>query len=291
MQALEDTIAALGKPLLVRALGTPSVSMATIARWRHGAAVVDVAPSKTVRLAMSLVDEQTARNRSGRTSADQAGGGSISVFSPTEGVSVEVGHQADVVQLFLDQNAAQAMLDAPFACPPMFDLRDDWMRTIIMQILVGSVRHGPDDALKMDENLHALALRLERHANRWRNRTETPSALFRGGLAPGAFRRIEEIISMALDEAASPSLAQMAGAIGLSVTHFGRAFRRHTGATPHNYLVRRRMDRAVSLLRNAQVPVAAVADKVGFSTPAHFVATFRTAMGVTPGALREALAG
>jgi AraC family transcriptional regulator len=37
--------------------------------------------------------------------------------------------------------------------------------------------------------------------------------------------------------------------------------------------------------------VSEVADEVGFSTPSHFVATFRAAMGVTPGAVRDALAG
>jgi AraC family transcriptional regulator len=98
-------------------------------------------------------------------------------------------------------------------------------------------------------------------------------------------------MSTALDEATSPSLAKMAETAGLSVTHFARAFRRHIGDTPHSYLVRRRMDRAVSLLRGGKLPVAEVADKVGFSTTAHFVATFRTTMGVTPGALRDALAG
>jgi AraC-like DNA-binding protein len=51
------------------------------------------------------------------------------------------------------------------------------------------------------------------------------------------------------------------------------------------------MERALSLLRVAQIPVGAVADEVGFSSPAHFVATFRAAMSVTPGAVRDALAG
>jgi AraC family transcriptional regulator len=34
-----------------------------------------------------------------------------------------------------------------------------------------------------------------------------------------------------------------------------------------------------------------VADGTGFATPAHFVATFRQSMGVTPGAFRAALQG
>lgn len=290
MKALDDTTAALGRPVFVRALGAASGPAAAIARWRHGAAVIDVAPSPTIRLAMSLVDSRNARSRGDRR-ADSRAQGSVSIFSPREGACVEVSGEADVVQLFLDQTYAEATLDASFACLPMFDLRDDGMRTLIMRVLVGSARLGPDDAMMVEEDLHALALRIERHATRWRDRSETPSALFRGGLAPAAFRRVEAMIEAALDKASSPTLAEMADAIGLSVTHFVRAFRKQTGATPHKYLVRRRMDRAVSLLRAAKISIGDVTDKAGFSTPAHFVATFRAAMGVTPGALRDALAG
>ena len=290
MRALEDTIAALGAPVFVRALGAPSAPTAAIARWRHGAAVINVAPSNTIRLAMSLVDGRNARNR-GAAPDDRARGGSVSIFSPMEGACVEVSGEADVVQLFLDQSHAEATLDAPFACPPLFDLRDDGMRSMIMRILVGSARRGPDDALMADEDLHALVVRIERHATGSRDRTEAPSALFRGGLAPAAFRRVEAMIEAALDKASSPTLAGMADAVGLSVTHFVRAFGQHTGNTPHKYVVRRRMDRAVSLLRVATIPIGDVTDKVGFSTPAHFVATFRAIMGVTPGAVRDALTG
>jgi AraC family transcriptional regulator len=291
MQALEDTIAALGRPVLVRAIGAPSEPKAAIARWQHGRATVDVLPSNTIRLAMSLVDGRNARRRGGAAPADRAQGGSVSIFSPTEGASVEVSGEADVVQLFLDQTHVEATLDVPFACPPMFDLRDDQVRMMVMKIMVASARRRPDDALMIDEYLYALALRIERHAMKWRDRIETPSALFRGGLAPAMFRRVEGMIETALDEASSPTLTDMADTVGLSVPHFVRAFRRHTGSTPHQYLVRRRMERAVSLLRAAPISIGEVADEAGFSTPAHFVATFRKIMGVTPGALREALVG
>jgi AraC-like DNA-binding protein len=291
MKALEDMIVALGKAVFVRTLGAASEPTAAIARWRHGAAVVDVAPSNTIRLAMSLVSRRNARIRNGGVLADQMHGGSVSIFSPLEGACVEVSGEADVVQLFISEAYAEATFDASFVCPSMFDLRDDWMQTMTMRVLVGSARRRPDDALMVEEDLHALALRIERHAAQWLDRIERPLALFRGGLAPAAFRRVEAMIEAALDEAGSPTLAEMADAISLSVTHFVRAFRQHTGSTPHKYVVRRRMERAVSLLRVAQIPVCEVADEVGFSTPAHFVATFRAAMGVTPGAIRDALAG
>ncbi len=289
MQALEDMIAALGRPVFLRPLGASSASNAAIARWRHGGAVVDIVPSKTIRLAMSLIDTRNARLRGGGRQADRLDSSSVSIFSPLEGACVEVSGEADIVQLFLDHAHAEAMLDTPFACPPLFELPDDGLRRLLMRVLVGSARRGPDDALGVEEDLHSLAHRIERHAALCRTRPHRAAAPFRGGLAPAAFRRVEAMIETALDAAGSPRLADMAGAAGLSVTHFVRAFRQQTGSTPHKYLVRRRLDRAVSLLRAAKSPVGEVADQVGFATPAHFVARFRAEMGVTPAALRQAL--
>jgi AraC family transcriptional regulator len=86
-----------------------------------------------------------------------------------------------------------------------------------------------------------------------------------------------------------PTLEQMAEAARLSVNHFIRAFREHTGVTPHRHVVLRRLERGIILLKVPGISIAEVADGVGFATPAHFVATFRRTMGVTPGALQAAL--
>jgi AraC family transcriptional regulator len=89
--------------------------------------------------------------------------------------------------------------------------------------------------------------------------------------------------------AASPKLDQLADAACLSVNHFIRAFHQHTGVTPHRHVVLRRLERGITLLKKPGKSVAEVADGVGFATPAHFVATFRRTMGVTPGAFQTAL--
>jgi AraC-like DNA-binding protein len=44
----------------------------------------------------------------------------------------------------------------------------------------------------------------------------------------------------------------------------------------------------IALLKKPDMSVAEAADGAGFATPAHFVATFRRTMGVTPGAFRTA---
>lgn len=239
---------------------------------------------------MSLVDVQNVHIRAGGFRADRVRGGSIFVFSPAETTRISVGDDADVLQLLVKQSYAEAVLESPLAGSSMFTFHDDRMQAIVMQILVGSARRGPDDALMVEEGLHWLARCIDGHATSLRVQQRMPVAPQRGGLAPAALRRVEDLISVALEEATSPSLFDMASAAGLSVNHFVRAFRYEKGLAPHKYLVRRRMERAISLLRSPHVSVAEVADEAGFSTAAHFVATFRRAMGVTPGAVREALA-
>ncbi|MEO8882299.1 MAG: helix-turn-helix transcriptional regulator [Devosia sp.] len=118
-----------------------------------------------------------------------------------------------------------------------------------------------------------------------------PQAHRFGGLARAAHRRVNDVILASLDDATSqpPTLDKLADAACLSVNHFIRAFRQQMGVTPHRYVVLRRLERGIALLKKPGMSVAEVADGMGFATPAHFVATFRRTMGVTPGALRTAL--
>ena len=91
--------------------------------------------------------------------------------------------------------------------------------------------------------------------------------------------------------APSPTLDQLASAASLSVNHFIRAFRQQNGITPHQYVVLRRLERGMAMLRKPGESVTDISVILGFATPAHFVASFRRMMGVTPGAFRTAVLG
>ena len=93
---------------------------------------------------MTLVDVRNVRNRAGGFQAGRLRGGSISVFLPTEATRIFVGGDADVLQILVKQSYAEAVLEYHLAGPSMFDLRDDRMQAIVMQILVGSAQSGPD---------------------------------------------------------------------------------------------------------------------------------------------------
>ena len=76
-----------------------------------------------------------------------------------------------------------------------------------------------------------------------------------------------------------PTLAAIAH---LSSSQFGRVFKQVYGETPHRYLQRRRIERAMTLLRQTDRPVTDIAWDVGFTSLGTFSATFSRIVGESP---------
>jgi AraC family transcriptional regulator len=97
--------------------------------------------------------------------------------------------------------------------------------------------------------------------------------------------QLKEFIEEHLSE--DLSIANMASVVHTSPFHFARAFKAATGQPPHRYVTQRRMEQAKILLSVTRLPVAEVANRVGFSNQSHFSAQFRRATGTTPKGYRE----
>ncbi|GIJ20031.1 hypothetical protein Vlu01_06550 [Micromonospora lutea] len=76
-----------------------------------------------------------------------------------------------------------------------------------------------------------------------------------------------------------PSLARIAH---VSEAHFIRTFRATFGETPHRYLQRRRVERAMDLLLNTGRDVTDICTAVGFGSLGTFSRTFRQIVGESP---------
>jgi AraC family transcriptional regulator len=87
------------------------------------------------------------------------------------------------------------------------------------------------------------------------------------------------------------SVQDLAATCGLSTSRFAHAFRSSTGMPPHRWLMRRRIERAKSMLGNRNEPLANIALACGFADQAHFNRAFRNATGATPRRWRETLLG
>ena len=85
----------------------------------------------------------------------------------------------------------------------------------------------------------------------------------------------------------SVSLTAVAREVGLSPFHFLRSFRRAIGLTPHQYLLRMRLVRAIALLRDTRLSVTEVAYQSGWGDLSNFIRTFRREIGCSPRAFRR----
>jgi AraC-like DNA-binding protein len=109
-----------------------------------------------------------------------------------------------------------------------------------------------------------------------------PSALF----TLPALRRARDLIDLRYAE--QLDLATLAREAGYSKFHFSRAFTAAYGETPRTYLTRRRLERAKTLLRVANLSVTEICLLVGFESLGSFSALFRRVVGQTPSAYRRA---
>ena len=83
------------------------------------------------------------------------------------------------------------------------------------------------------------------------------------------------------------TVTDMARAAGLSRSHFSREFKRAFGESPHQYLLTRRLERAATLLRTTDWPVADICFAVGAGSVGSFTASFSRIFGQSPTAYRR----
>ena len=117
-------------------------------------------------------------------------------------------------------------------------------------------------------------------------RDPAPPVRARGGLPPGAMRRLHEYMETHISE--NIELPMLATVADLSVYHFAREFKRSTGVTPHHYLVSKRVERAKDMLARTDYSLTEIALATGFSDQSHLARHFRQMIGATPGQFRWA---
>jgi AraC-like DNA-binding protein len=103
---------------------------------------------------------------------------------------------------------------------------------------------------------------------------------FQGGLPPRIVRRISEHIDGNIEQRIT--LEVMAKLANLSVSYFVRAFKQSTGLTPHDYLMRRRVQLTIQLLSQTDLALSEIAHVAGFADQSHFAKRFRQYVGMSP---------
>jgi AraC family transcriptional regulator len=107
-----------------------------------------------------------------------------------------------------------------------------------------------------------------------------------GGLLAWQARKVREYVD---GHIAGPiRVADLGALIQRSEAHFSRAFKRTFGASPHAFVIRRRVEMAAHYMLETDACLSDIALRCGFTDQAHLCKHFRQATGETPGAWRRA---
>ncbi|SEC37013.1 helix-turn-helix domain-containing protein [Terriglobus roseus] len=222
----------------------------------------------------------------GKNAVERTEPGSLIVIPP--GTRDRLRWQGCSERLILSiQNDAMEEIAIQLGAQHALEIVGGWsLHSASLRLLLAEMGREAQESWPLG-SLYADLLALGLQTNLIRNHATQPMALPvpKGGLSLPRLKQAMEYISDNLAE--DIGLEEIATAMGLSASHFAHEFRSSTGATPYQYLLQQRLQRARSLLMSTTLPVQNVSALTGFQYPANFVRTFRQRIGQSPEAWRR----
>jgi len=189
---------------------------------------------------------------------------------PQEGFAISLKPE------LLTRNAAELLAVDQVELLPQKPLYDPLILQIGLALKADLESHRPGGRLYAETMGTALAVHLLRNYSAYKHQ----SIRYLGGLSPTQLRWVVDYINSHLTQ--ELSLEELAAIAQLSSYHFCRSFKRSTGLTPHQYVIRQRVERAKLLLKDGKMGIAEVAIACGFTHQSHLNRHFKRLTGVTP---------
>jgi AraC family transcriptional regulator len=183
-------------------------------------------------------------------------------------VGLEPHLMLDTLNLTLDRDRLELI--------PHFATTDPTIDRIGISLKHALEHPGSLSRLYAESMLDALMMHLLQHYSV----QNYPLPTYEGGLAPSQLERIVDYIDTYLSR--DLSLRELAQLVQLSPHYFSQLFKQSTGFSPHQYILRCRIDRGKELLRQGGLSIAGVAKSVGFVDQSHFHRHFKRLEGITP---------
>jgi AraC family transcriptional regulator len=157
------------------------------------------------------------------------------------------------------------------------------------KVLFGLANALLDQVERADERsalfIDHVALAFHAHVIETYGNVAVPARPGPGKLSPWQLRRVLDFMGAHLND--DPTIGELAQECGLSSGYFARAFRLTIGVTPHQWLVRKRVERARALLLRSALGLADIAVMCGFVDQSHFTRVFARFEGDSPGRWRK----
>jgi AraC family transcriptional regulator len=153
----------------------------------------------------------------------------------------------------------------------------------VMTELCTALRSALDDERGTAEDSLRAATELLQGMGATHAATKEP---VRGGLSPWQIRKVTSHVEAHLDS--SIKNEELATIVHLNPSHFSRAFRNSFGEPPHEYVIRRRVERAQGLMLSTDASLGEIALDCGMADQSHLTRLFRRIVGESPRAWRRA---
>jgi AraC family transcriptional regulator len=163
-------------------------------------------------------------------------------------------------------------------------IRDPLLTQIALALWRELEQPAPAGKLYAHTAAQLLALHLVRQYSSASLRVKAASSS-PSGLTDRQIKHVLEFIRTHLSE--DLSLEVLAQQVGFSPYHFARLVRRTLGASPHQVVLRQRIEHARRMLAETALPLARIAGESGFADQSYFTRVFKRYLGVTPRAYRQ----
>jgi AraC family transcriptional regulator len=162
-----------------------------------------------------------------------------------------------------------------------FQVRDQQIEHIAWALKAEMESGYPSGRIYVDGLATALAARLIRDHS-----SVAAAPISASGGMPG--RKLKELLSFIEDNLSrNLGLRELAQVAGLSTSHLNVLFRQSVGMPVHQYVIRRRVERAATLLRDGDMSIGEVALEAGFSHQSHMASHMRRVLGISPKKLKS----
>lgn len=198
------------------------------------------------------------------------------------------GHP-EILQVYIRDSVYSAAVNEMYGCEksaaqivPRFAILDPLLEQLCIAI-ARALREGTvEDGLYTDTLAQMIAVHLARYHC---SRSHPPHMAAMKLIPSWKIRRLVDYIEENLDR--DLSLEAMAAEVAVSPLYLPRSFKTAVGQSPHQYVIRRRIERAKELLSGGDTPIVDIALSVGFSSQSHLSSWFLRLVGVSPAEYRR----
>lgn len=214
--------------------------------------------------------------------------GSIIIIPPDESVKVSINSNAEVINIYISRKLMEDVFiefssvgNSLFKLDYSLSIFDDFLGQTISSVKDILYVGGRFSSIEVQYIARVLVARVISKYSTLTSGDLNPEA----GLSLPTIQKTFDYIEQNLHRRIV--IDRLANTAGVGAAQFARLFKRATKVTLHQYIIRRRVEKARELLVETQMPIAEIAHECGFADQVHLTRFFGRIIGTSPASFRR----